>query len=258
MSIPEAAVAIVHAPGAEESVLLIRRAEREEDPWSGHWSFPGGRRDPGDLDLLDTAVRELEEECGIQLDRGRMEAALPPTNAGRRLGRVVLVAPFVFRVDGVLPVVPDPAEVADAEWVPLETLRDPSRHRLTPVPRLPEAMAFPAIELNGTPLWGFTYRVLTEWLQLHAPVPEGAAATVVLEFLQSQGLTVRQEWTEPRPGDPAARKIAVVSGEIPVQAVMEHFASPLEHFPRVNLLEVHPDHIRIVGLALEEYLIRAS
>src|SRR5215472_6528479 len=49
MRAPEAAVAIVHARGAPsgsdaESVLLIRRTERPNDPWSGHWSFPGGRR----------------------------------------------------------------------------------------------------------------------------------------------------------------------------------------------------------------------
>src|SRR5215469_5622424 len=100
---PQAAVAILHTRGPEESVLLIRRSERAGDPWSGHWSFPGGRRDPEDQDLLETALRELAEECGIILERGQMEAALPPTNAGRRLGRVVLVAPFLFRVERVLP-----------------------------------------------------------------------------------------------------------------------------------------------------------
>jgi 8-oxo-dGTP pyrophosphatase MutT (NUDIX family) len=50
MAEPDAAVAIVHARGAADSVLLIRRAEREADPWSGHWSFPGGRREPEDRD----------------------------------------------------------------------------------------------------------------------------------------------------------------------------------------------------------------
>src|SRR5579885_2004455 len=160
-AIPEAAVAIVHARGPEESVLLIRRTEREDDPWSGHWCFPGGRRDPEDSDLLDTALRELEEECGIRLERSRMEAALPPTNAGRRLGRAMLVAPFSFQVEGVLPTKPDPREAAEALWIPLGILRDPARHGLRPVPRLPREMAFPAIELNGTPLWGFTYRVMT-------------------------------------------------------------------------------------------------
>src|SRR5215472_8046710 len=93
---PEAAVAIVRAGSPEESVLLIRRAHREGDPWSGHWSFPGGRRDPEDPDLLHTALRELQEECGVSLGLEHLERALSPMHAGRRAGPLVLVAPFLF------------------------------------------------------------------------------------------------------------------------------------------------------------------
>jgi 8-oxo-dGTP pyrophosphatase MutT (NUDIX family) len=50
----EAAVAIVRTRGPEDTILFIRRAERVGDPWSGPWSFPGGRRDPGDETLLET------------------------------------------------------------------------------------------------------------------------------------------------------------------------------------------------------------
>ena len=260
--VPEAAVAIVHARAPEECVLLIRRAERDDDPWSGHWSFPGGRRDPDDPDLLHTALRELEEECGIRLERGQMETALPPTNAGRRLGRVVLVAPFLFRVETVLPTTPDPREAAEVLWIPLGVLRDPSRHGLRPVPRLPREMAFPAIELNGTPLWGFTYRVMTEWLGLHAPRPSieevgFEAASLLLNYLLAQGLRLRREWTDQAEDVKPVRKVAEVEGTIPVDAVLEHFAAPRAHFPGMQLLEVRADQVRVVGLAMEEYLIRA-
>jgi 8-oxo-dGTP pyrophosphatase MutT (NUDIX family) len=96
---PKAAVAIARARQPRESVRLIRRSEREEDPWSGHWSFPGGRRDHEDQDLLHTALRELEEECGIRLRREHSGVAWPPVLARRRAGPFVLVAPFVFEVD---------------------------------------------------------------------------------------------------------------------------------------------------------------
>ena len=261
-AVPAAAVAIVHARGPEESVLLIRRAERESDPWSGHWSFPGGRRDPEDSDLLDTALRELAEECGIQLGRAQMEAPLPPTNAGRRLGRAILVAPFLFRLEAILPTTPDPREAVEALWIPLGILRDPARHGLRPVPRLPREMAFPAIELNGTPLWGFTYRVITEWLGLHAGRPsleevgfEGAC--LLLNYLLARGLKLRHEWIDSAGGATEIRKVAAVEGEIPVQEVLDHFSAPRAHFPGMHLLEVRPDHVRVVGLAQEEYLIRA-
>jgi len=251
-------VAIVHAHGAEESVLLIRRTEREDDPWSGHWSFPGGRCEPTDQDLAHTALRELEEECGIHLDRERLEAALPPLSAGRRMRNPLTVAPFLFRADSELPTVVDPEEVAEAVWVPLSLLRDPARHRLSAVPRLPPEMAFPAIELNGVPLWGFTYRVITDWLRLHAdrPAPEDAgfeAARLVLQFLLAQGLKIQYDWT-----DQSGKKVARVVGTIPVMAVLQHFSLPHRQVPPVNALEVRSDVIRIVGLALEEYLIEAS
>jgi len=166
MAEPEAAVAVLHAIEPEESVLLIRRAERADDPWSGHWSFPGGRRDPEDPDLLHTALRELEEECGIRLGREHFETALPPMLAGRRAGRFVLVAPFLFRVPGKLPVFLHPPEAVEAQWTPLEILRDPARHARQCVPGQPKEMQFPAIELNGVPLWGFTYRLIVDWLGL--------------------------------------------------------------------------------------------
>jgi 8-oxo-dGTP pyrophosphatase MutT (NUDIX family) len=166
MAEAEAAVAIVHARGAEESVLLIRRAERETDSWSGHWSFPGGRRDPEDADLLHTALRELAEECGIRLAREDMEAALPQMLARRKVGEFVPVAPFVFRAGSKLPTVLDPREAAEALWLPLSVLRDPGRRRLRPVPGMPKEMLFPAIDLNGAPLWGFTYRLIAAWLDL--------------------------------------------------------------------------------------------
>jgi 8-oxo-dGTP pyrophosphatase MutT (NUDIX family) len=172
MTQPDAAVAIVRARGPVESVLLILRSERKDDPWSGHWSFPGGRRDPEDPDLLHTALRELEEECGIGLARERMERALPPTLARRETGAYVLVAPFLFGVDRELATVLEPLEAAAALWVPLRDLRDLTRHSLRPVPGRPPEMLFPAIELKGelpmelmaTPLWGFTYRLIMDWL----------------------------------------------------------------------------------------------
>jgi 8-oxo-dGTP pyrophosphatase MutT (NUDIX family) len=164
MTEPEAAVAIVRAREPEDAILLIRRTEREGDPWSGHWSLPGGRRDPQDPDLLHTALRELEEECGIRLAREQLRAALEPSSAGRKMGRRILVAPFAFSVDRQLPTVADPLEAVEALWIPVRVLRDPARHSAGPVPGMPGHMHFPAIDLNGMPLWGFTYRLLMNWL----------------------------------------------------------------------------------------------
>src|SRR5437764_15333442 len=128
MTQPEAAVAIVQAGGPDGAILLMRRAEREGDSWSGHWSFPGGRRDPRDPDCLHTALRELEEECGIRLSREQLKAELPHANALRRAGARLTVAPFVFEVETELPVVLDQREAVEARWIPLELLLDIEQH----------------------------------------------------------------------------------------------------------------------------------
>ena len=164
MADPEAAVALVRARAPEESILLIRRTERAGDPWSGHWSLPGGRREPEDRDLLHTALRELAEECAVLLTPEQLEAALPVTTVGRLRGPRMLVAPFVFTVDREVPTVPDPEEAVEAVWIPVRVLRDPARHAVQSVPGMPPDMQFPGIELNGVPLWGFTYKLVTGWL----------------------------------------------------------------------------------------------
>ncbi len=245
----DAAVAIVRARGPQECVLLIRRAEREGDPWSGHWSFPGGRRDPEDPGLLHTALRELAEECGVLLRRQDLEAALPLAVARRRTPPFLLVAPFVFAVDAPLPAVLDPREAAAAVWVPLDALRDPARHRLRPVDGLPRQMLFPAFDLDGCPLWGFTYRLISDWLGLTPEQAGSQAAQAVLHFLISRGLKLTRGWTA---------GVAQVEGVIPVTEVLAEFSKPGPAFPAVSLIEIQPHLVRVVGLAFEETRIVAT
>ena len=163
---PEAAVAILHTAAEPESVLLIRRATHAADPWSGHWSLPGGRRAAEDLDLVDTALRELREECGIHLEREHLQAALAHRAARRATGSPVLVAPFVFRVPRTLPTTLNTSEAVESVWLPLAAWRDSARHAHRPVPGRPETMRYPSIDVNGVPVWGFTYTLINHWLGL--------------------------------------------------------------------------------------------
>lgn len=245
---PEAAVAIVHALAPVESVLLMRRAEREGDSWSGHWALPGGRRDRTDRDLLHTALRELEEECAIRLDRAQMERALPARTARRRTPPFLAVSPFVFRVPSQLPATPDEREAVDTLWAPLDMLRDRRRHALGPVPGRPPTILFPGIALEGAPLWGFTYRLLEDWLgDSAAPDAGPQAAQQILDFLAACGCSAVGPW---------AGREATVRSAIPAEALLEHFSESANLHPAINCLEVSADLIRMLGPEWEEYRIR--
>jgi 8-oxo-dGTP pyrophosphatase MutT (NUDIX family) len=248
----DAAVAIVRASGPEDSVLLMRRTEREGDPWSGHWSFPGGRCEPEDSDLLCTALRELDEECGIRLEREHLQIALPATVARRRMGRFLAVAPFVLRVGTELPTVLGTSEAVEAQWVPIRRLTDPSQHRLLAIQGMPRELLFPSIHFDHIPLWGFTYRLITEWLGLLPADREAAGfrtANRLLGFLASRGLPVRQSWNG---------RTAVLDGVIPTGDVVDYLAMPDGEIPPVNVVEVRPESILVTGLEFEEYLIRVE
>jgi 8-oxo-dGTP diphosphatase len=264
-----AAVALVCSRTASESVLLIRRSERSEDPWSGHWSLPGGRRDLDDPDLLHTALRELAEECSVHLRRDQLRTAFPAMQARRRSGPpFVMVAPFLFDVDGELPTVLDPAEAVKSLWLRRDHLLDPARHILMSPPRYPAWTRFPAIDLDGVPLWGFTYRVLMQcWLGTPAtsapPEQHGfKVACQVLSFLLGSGLKLIGDWREPSGTqcmlEPAVVKSATVQGEIPVSALLSHFSAPGSHVAAISILEARPDYVRVTGFDFEEYLIGAE
>jgi 8-oxo-dGTP pyrophosphatase MutT (NUDIX family) len=162
-----AAVAAVlrDAPEGAE-VLLIRRAESEGDPWSGHMALPGGRRDPEDPDLLSTARRETREEVGLDLCRhASLLGALDPLPAiarGRRVG--MTIAPFVFALGLDVELTPN-AEVFETLWAPLGDLRAGTGATTIHWTHDGEDLVLPAWDVRGRLVWGLTYRMLQALLE---------------------------------------------------------------------------------------------
>ena len=105
--------------GGEEVVLLIRRAEREGDPWSGQVAFPGGRVSAADVSFEETARRETSEEVGIDLS-STTAAFLGYMREFRARTKDVVVIPSVFKLGADSPVTLN-KEVASYEWVPLRS-----------------------------------------------------------------------------------------------------------------------------------------
>lgn len=165
MNVREASVAIIRAKTPDSAILILRRAVNPSDPWSGHFAFPGGRRDPADPDLLATCLRETREECGLNLTSAHLKKELPAAEAGNALGKPVRVVPFLFEIPETLPLQLDSIECAAGYWVPESHLRDRDAHSfITPLPD--PAKRFPSIQLEGGHIWGFTYKVLVDLLKL--------------------------------------------------------------------------------------------
>ena len=161
-----AAVAILlreHAGAID--LLLIKRAERDGDPWSGHVALPGGRRDPADGSLEDTAVREVWEEVGVDVRRdGRVLGTLDDLAPRTPVLPPIAVRPFVAAVADV-PLAPNP-EVAAAAWVPLDALRAPEATRESTVLVRGERRTVPTFVVPGYLVWGMTERILRQFVDL--------------------------------------------------------------------------------------------
>ena len=163
-----AAVALVLRATAEGALelLMIRRAEHEGDPWSGHVALPGGRHEPDDHDLRDTAVRETLEETGIDIDAsGRILGTLDDLHPRTAVLPPIVVRPYVGVVIPEVPIVPS-EEVASAFWVPLRELREPGRWVDTDVPVRGTTLTVTAFRHGEHVVWGMTERLLRQFLSL--------------------------------------------------------------------------------------------
>lgn len=162
-----AAVALVLVPGTRGvELLFIRRAERADDPWSGQVAFPGGRRDPGDPDLLATALRETREETGVDLARAERLGVLDDLVPNTPTLPPVLVRPFVFALEERPALAAERGEVARAFWVALDRLAARGTRRDLVLTVRGVERSFPAYRVGADVIWGLTERILTPFLTL--------------------------------------------------------------------------------------------
>ncbi len=163
-----AAVALILDNAAsrdDPEIVFIERAQVLSDPWSGHIAFPGGRCEPGDQLPLDTAIRETEEEIGIDLSTGRFLGRLDDLT-GRRSHHLV-VSCFVFMMSSIGPFRQN-HEVANVLTLPISRLLETKRQTEVQYDAW-QGQVFPAIRLGNHEepiVWGLTYRFLENFCAL--------------------------------------------------------------------------------------------
>lgn len=144
-------------------LLFIRRTEHEGDHHSGQVAFPGGGSEPGDADAVATALREAQEEIGLDPDQVVLLGELPPMHTVSNF----LVTPVVGEIPWPQDLTPDPVEVARVFSIPLGWLGDPANRRVCtwPSPDHPQAREVVFYdEFDQELLWGVSARITVDFL----------------------------------------------------------------------------------------------
>ena len=166
--IVQAAVALVLRARDPLEILLIKRATSDRDPWSGHMALPGGRRDEVDADTIDTARRETLEETAVDLfglgkPLGRLDDVRP---SSVRLPKLT-ISPYVFAVPTQVEATVASREVDQVFWVSIDELRAPETRSAISIPLPGGTRDFPSFRVHGEHVWGLTYRILEQFLELY-------------------------------------------------------------------------------------------
>ncbi|GAB3482719.1 NUDIX hydrolase [Amycolatopsis cihanbeyliensis] len=158
---PASVLVLFGEQGGEPDVLLLRRADTLGSH-AGQVAFPGGGAEDGDGGPVATALREAEEETGVEPSGVRPVALLPelyvPVSG-------FAVTPVLASWDTPSPVrAVDPGETAAVARVPIAELVAPANRFQVHKPG--SGWRGPAFEVNGLFVWGFTAGLLSVLLTL--------------------------------------------------------------------------------------------
>ncbi|HSS44867.1 MAG TPA: CoA pyrophosphatase [Thermoanaerobaculia bacterium] len=140
-------------------ILFTRRTETVEHH-RGQISFPGGAQEPGDGSLLETALRESEEELGIARGDVQPLGSLSPMVTITNF----YVEPFVAAIPQPYALRPQESEIAEVIEVPVAPLLDPANLEKKELPGRPEPVLF--YHAGPHVIWGATARMLAELLEV--------------------------------------------------------------------------------------------
>lgn len=152
-----ASVAILLRP--DDHICMIRRAVKESDYWSGHMGFPGGREEESDGSLLQTAIRETEEEIGVSLDPGQCRGRLTDLRHPK-----LHVAAFVFDVATPLTFILEESEVAEVHWLPFGAFEDPRYRSTKPAQYNGKTYQAPVVNIGTADVWGISLQFIEDLL----------------------------------------------------------------------------------------------
>ncbi len=159
LDMPAAVLIPITDNPSQPSVILTRRADHLSSH-SGEVSLPGGKWEPQDENLLQTALRETREEIGLCPSQVEVLGALPIYQTWRGVN----VVPFVGVVPTNAKLTPNEGELDAIFEVPLAFFLDDPRIRTDVFQRTIGHTWSPAYQFDEYEIWGFTARVLVSFL----------------------------------------------------------------------------------------------
>ena len=164
----KAGVLILLYPLDDMPAIVFMKRNEYPGVHSGQISFPGGAFEAGDKDTLVTALREAEEETGIERKSVHIvgtlsELFIPPSN--------FVVTPVVGYCLARPNFRPDPLEVDRLLEIPLDKFLDGNTKQEKEISIFPGAkMKVPCYYVDGHVIWGATAMMLSEFLDVISPV----------------------------------------------------------------------------------------
>ena len=158
LDVEAAVVVLLRGVNQTFQILLVKRAEKPTDPWSGQTALPGGKRNPEDRDMKETVVRETLEETNINLlEDCRFLGTLDPISPAQKPEMKII--PFVVLQEKEQTINLN-EELTEYFWTPLAEL---SKNKGTVKFSFGE---HPAYLIEGHVVWGLTYKILDKLLTL--------------------------------------------------------------------------------------------
>ena len=169
---PSAVLVPIFSKEGEYHILFIKRSE-QVDFHKGQSAFPGGNREPGDSELLQTALREAKEEIGLEAKDVEIVGELDDFTT---LTSGYLISPFVAFIPYPYPFQLDSREVEELFSVPLSALMNESNFRQDYYPTGDKAGPGYAYEYEGRIIWGATARIVKQFMELLRSRAESGAS----------------------------------------------------------------------------------
>lgn len=141
--------------------IIVTMRSMKVETHKGRISFPGGVREPEDKNAVDNALRETQEEIGVDPDSVTVMGLLDDivTSSGFK------VTPVVGFVSSEVSYSKDSVEVEEIIEVPISFLRDPSKHEVVTMEYENICYRYHSFKYNGYDIWGVTGGIINGFIK---------------------------------------------------------------------------------------------